>query len=99
MLLVFNRSLRNISDAELKANTSSEAMPHKDDILKYMKSFDKTAFTSAPVVDAFTGEKFEEANDARSDGVYTWYESQIYHFEKYNLKLNDDFIQHVLSRI
>lgn len=24
--------------------------------------------------------------------------AEIYHFEKYNLKLNDDFIAHVLSK-
>ena len=44
-----------------------------------------------------TKEQFYKANNAHSDGVYQWYEDEIYHFEKYNLKLNDDFIQHVLS--
>lgn len=32
-----------------------------------------------------------------SDGKYEWNSAEIMYFEKYNLKLNDDFIQHVLS--
>ena len=31
------------------------------------------------------------------DGEYEWNSAEIMYFEKYNLKLNDEFIQHVLS--
>ena len=33
-----------------------------------------------------------------TDGNYLWSNEEIYHFEKYDLKLNDDFIQYVLEQ-
>ena len=33
-----------------------------------------------------------------TDGEYLWTNEEVYHFEKYNLKLNDDFIRHVLEQ-
>lgn len=99
MLNVLNKPLSKMTDSELKSNISNQEIPNKEIILKYMQSFDKCAFTSQPVIDRVTGEKFNCANDARTDGIYRWYEYEIYHFEKYNLKLNDDFIQHILNRL
>ena len=64
-----------------------------------MKSFSPSLFTSAPVIDVFTDEEVTTADNGYSDGEYTWYESEIYHFDKYNLKLNDDFIEYVLNKI
>ena len=74
-------------------------IPRKEEILAYMKRFPFSAYTSQPVYDFFTGEETAPADNQRTDGVYIWYESWIYHFEKYNLKLNDDFVQYVLSQI
>ena len=34
-----------------------------------------------------------------SDGRYEWNSAEIMYFEKYDLKLNDDFIQHVLNQM
>ena len=67
-------------------------------ILKYMRSFPHSAYTTAPVYDRITGEVVRESDDQITDGTYIWYESWIYHFEKYDLKLNDDFIEYVLDR-
>lgn len=72
--------------------------PNKEKILAFMRGFPHSAFTSQPVFDVFTGEEVGAADNQITDGVYIWYESWVYHFEKYNLKLNDDFIQYVLNR-
>lgn len=95
---VFDKSIKEMKHDELLKVTSKHAINNKDSILSYMKNFPECAFTSAPVKDAFTGEIIYDANNARTDGTYQWYESEIYHFEKYNLKLNDDFLQYVLNR-
>ncbi len=95
---IFDKSIKELKHDELLNVTSENAISNKDIILSYMKGFSECAFTSAPVKDAFTGEVVYDANNARTDGIYQWYESEIYHFEKYNLKLNEDFIQHVLNR-
>lgn len=33
-----------------------------------------------------------------TDGEYLWSNEEIYHFEKYDLKLNDDFVKYVLEQ-
>lgn len=98
MLLAFDTNISDLSEKEFEKNTSETAIPCKEKILGYMKKFDPCAFTTQPVYDRITGEKVVKADNEHSDGEYSWYESDIYHFEKYNLKLNDDFIQHVLSK-
>lgn len=70
----------------------------KRKILAHLRSFPPCAFTSQPVIDAFTGEEVYEADNGYTDGSYTWYESQIYYFEKYDLALEEDFIAYVLER-
>lgn len=95
---IFDKSIEELKHEELIGFTSERAIDNKSDVLSYMKRFPECAFTSSPVKDLFTGAIIYDADNARTDGVYQWYESEIYHFEKYNLKLNDDFLQYVLNR-
>lgn len=95
---IFDKSIKEMNSDELSNFIDESAINSKDTVLSYMKRFPECAFTSAPVKDAFTGEIVCDANNARTDGMYQWYESEIYHFKKYNLKLNEDFIHHVLNR-
>lgn len=97
MLYIIDQDLDDISKEELKSITGSEEIPEKHKVLEYLKSFGKTAYTTSRVIDLFTGEEQSFIDDARSDGVYMWRDSEIYHFEKYNLQLNDDFIKYVLN--
>lgn len=87
-----------MTNAEFKENTTHYTKNEKTALLQYMKAYSPCAFTSQPVKDVFSGKIVADANNARSDGEYRWYESEIYHFEKYNLKLSDEFIRHVLSK-
>lgn len=50
------------------------------------------------MTDFFTGEVVMFPDHGRSDGVYRWGESLAYYVDKYNLKLPDDFVSHVLSK-
>ena len=70
----------------------------KKKIICYLRNFNACLFTSQPVIDAFTGEEVYEADNGYTDGSYTWYESEIYYFEKYDLALEEDFIAYVLER-
>lgn len=67
----------------------------KKNIISYLRSFEPCKFTSEPVIDVFSGEKISDADNGYSDGVYTWYESEIYYFEKYDLDINKSFIDYV----
>lgn len=82
----------------LKLCTENE-IANKNDVLKYMKSVKIDAYSTDYVFDVVTTKKTTIDEVIYSDGEYLWSSSWIYYFEKYNLKLNDDFIEHVLSKI
>lgn len=67
-------------------------------VLRYLKSFDPCWFTTAPVEDPFTKEQVGKTDLGYSDGVYTWYESEIYCLEKYNLALTEEFRKYVREK-
>ena len=97
-MFILDVDLDELTVFEFKRLVSDEAPAWKKVILKYLKSFDVSAYTSQPVYDILTGEEVFCADNAHTDGVYTWYESEIYHFETYNLKLSKKFIEYVLSK-
>ena len=68
-------------------------------ILQYLRKFAPCWFTTASVIDPFTGEQTEATNFGYSDGEYTWYESQIYCFEKYDLALTDEFLAYIRKKL
>ena len=67
--------------------------------MEYFSRFEPSLFTSAPVIDAFTGERVSAANNGYSDGEYTWYKAEMYYFEHYGLRLRKDFIEHVIRTV
>lgn len=74
-------------------------LPNKNDILNYFKKYnDIKSIITFTATDYITGEKSDELIKCFDDGVYSWTNEEIYHFEKYNLKLNDDFVNHALSQ-
>lgn len=93
---VVDFDIDDISIEELQKCFSQKHIYKKSEILLYMKSAPMVACTTAPTVDRLTGRQVNAADNARSDGVYQWYESEIYYFERYNLKLSNEFIEHVL---
>lgn len=74
-----------------------EDKTYKEDVLYYLKSFSPSWITSAKVVDMVTNEKTDKCDSSFFDGKYEWSETDIYHFEKYNMPLNDSFVKFVLS--
>lgn len=77
---------------------SDKPIENKEIILQFLKSFSPSWFTSARVSDVISGETIEKCNNVFSDGGYEWTEAEIYHFEKYNLQLDNSFIRYVLKK-
>ena len=98
MKYLLRKPIRKMTTEEFESELSSYAEPVKKTVLQYLKSFEPCSFTSESVRDIYSKEIVESADNARSDGVYRWYDSEIYHFEKYNLKIDDDFIHYVLNQ-
>ncbi len=95
---IIDINIDKLSKQQFKEIVSEKSLECKATILEYLKKFPCSAFTSAPVIDIFTDKEVKSANNGYTDGEYIWYESEIYYFEKYNLKLNNDFIEYVLEK-
>lgn len=72
--------------------------PYKETVLKYLKSGKDDGIRCSSLFDYFKNELTPEAVYHYTDGEYYWDSEEIYHFEKYNIKLNPAFIEHVLSK-
>ncbi len=91
-------SVRQINaDTHITDFSAEYSKEVKEKILEYMKKQDVFSYTTAPVFDVYTREKTGEYDNGRSDEVFYWHESTIYYFEKYNLKLNKEFIDHIMK--
>jgi len=78
---------------------TNDSVNEKEQIVRYLRSFKPCWFTTAPAEDPFTHEQVEEADFGYSDGEYTWYETEIYCFEKYNLALTDEFLAYIRKKL
>lgn len=89
----------NPDDASIKSGIN-HLCDKKDKILDYFKKHNiPDVVVACAAKDYVTGEEFQKVSiQGFNDGVYCWSNLEIYHFEKYNLKLNDDFIEYVLNR-
>lgn len=67
-------------------------------ILNYLNSFKPICASGMWLKDEIDGSIINIQVLGYSDGEYLWDTREIYHFEKYDMKLNDDFIKYVLSR-
>lgn len=69
-------------------------------ILNYFHEFDNTyTVVTCAATDYITGKKIgSESIKTYNDGVYVWTNEEVFLFNKYDLKLNDDFIQHILTK-
>ncbi len=68
-------------------------------ILDYLNSFKTICASGMWLKDVIDGSIINIQVLGYSDGEYLWDTREIYHFEKYDMKLNDDFIQHVLDKV
>ncbi len=99
MKYIIDFDIDEISAENLKKYCSEITINDKQKIVTYLKETPLSAFTSSPVIDVFTGKEVYAADNAHSDSIYCWYESEIYYFEKYNLQLKPEFIEYICKKI
>lgn len=69
----------------------------KEKVLKYIKSFKPDAIRCSLIKDYFSGEQTPLSIYVYSDGEYDWADDEIYHFEKYDIELNANFLKKILG--
>ena len=72
-------------------------IPQKDKILSHLRSGDIVAAAAGRALDIITGTRIPDEWVIFTDGEYQWDTSLIYHFDKYNILLPDEFIEHVTN--
>lgn len=92
-----DEKLKYINDSENVF--CGEEIEEKKVILNYLKSFKPGYATSAFVYDEIKRKTLEGVYDVGyDDGIYYWDGKDIYHFENYNMPLNNTFIKYVLGK-
>ena len=71
----------------------------KEKILKYLRSGTRGAVAAGYAKDVLTGDKIDGELCCYTDGKYAWRSDTVYYFEKYNIKLPEEFIKHALANI
>lgn len=72
---------------------------NKDAIIRYLVNGGRNnVMTGAKAIDVFTGQPTKYFDNGREDGVYEWDVGLAHYVEKYNLRLPDDFIEHILHQ-
>ena len=76
-------------------------LPEKEKVLSFFEKYkDEYIAVTCFATNHITGKPIGNSSIlSYNDGVYCWTNEEIYLFDKYNLKLNDDFIQYVLNKV
>lgn len=100
LISITNANLYNIVNTdELRSYFDKFENPNKQKILSYLKNnLFESSCTTEKVFDYIENRSTNIPMVSYHDNRFYWDDREIYYFEKYNLKLNDDFIQYVLSR-
>lgn len=88
----------NVSDDSLLNNTG-HTIENKEKILEYFRRYGADVVLAQSAYDHVENKRLPNSLMCYSDGTYLWTNEEVYHFRKYDLKLNDDFIEYVLNRL
>lgn len=92
------RELNGNEYPSIQSMISSIKDAEKDIIVEYLKSGKHIAESPSRLTDLITGQPIGIPLSMQSDGQYSWRSDVVYYYEKYNIKLNDDFVAHVLKK-
>lgn len=86
------------SNESVRSHVSDAPIPEKERILRYLKSFPNYGTRCSTLYDYVEDVLYSPTVFSHYDGTYYWDDEEVYHFEKYNMKLEENFIQWVLQK-
>ncbi len=87
-----NEYQKNPADFEVASYSEME----KKKLIEYMSSFELFAVAGL-IYDCVLGEQLGDENIGYTDGKYLWTSQDIYHIEKYNAAVTDEFLKIALG--
>lgn len=88
-----NKLIESETDFDIKKLTAEE----KEKVLQYMKSVEDTVI-SGLIFDCVLKKMIHKDNLGFEKDGFIWTSSDIYHFEKYDAELNDEFYKMILGK-
>lgn len=88
-----NKLIESETDFDIKKLTAEE----KEKVLQYMKSVEDTVI-SGLIFDCVKKKMIHKENFGFEKDGFIWTSSDIYHFEKYDAELNDEFYKMVMKK-
>lgn len=77
---------------------SQKSIPEKEMILSYLSSGKYDGVACGSIFDYITKESKLDTIKLYTDGIYDWTDEEMYHFAKYNMELDPEFIEYVKSK-
>lgn len=88
------KELRTDENVSLMEHISDIQIENKETILEYLKRGTFNGVRCSSVYDYVSDEPIiSEGTTLFTDGEYYWDSEEIYHFEKYNMELNKEFLK------
>ena len=91
------KELHGNENVSLLNHISEQAIDGKRKVLLYLKNGNDDGVRCSGVYDYVKAEPQFDTIHLFTDGEYYWDSEEIYHFEKYNLELNPDFVEKALK--
>lgn len=100
-LLQCFREFGNVDAPSMRQRMEPSRYQGMDEIVQYLRNGGKeTGISAKPSVDCFTGKRIPNGYSTfYNDGEYSWKDVLIYYIEQYNLRLPDEFVKHVHSKM
>lgn len=76
---------------------SDTPIEDKDKIIQYMKNGEDAGVCCSSVFDFVQNKLVPRTIHRYTDGEYIWDDREIYHFEKYNITLDEAFVRKILG--
>lgn len=71
----------------------------KEKVIEYLKTQKRVAGCPRTAIDCVTGNEIAPSFSVFTDGEYDWCDFLIYHIEKYNVLLPQDFLEHIFKQV
>ena len=96
-LNVYSEHTKNSFVGSIKENTSNVEDKNKSKILNHLKNGETIAAIAGTAKDVFTNEVINGEWVLMTDGTYEWGSDIVYYYEKYNLTLPTEFLNHAIK--
>lgn len=99
-MIVIGKIKENYKDDNLPSIHDIINKPIKDKkiVLDYLEKGKVTSVSPSISRDLINKNNIIKKLYMMNDGIYAWRSDTIYYFEKYDIELQEDFIQHVLNK-